>query len=72
MIALAVRDNVITKEIANTALPGLHYVKVKYDYKRMLNALPEPPQVIQLREEIYRRSQRAGSLGGWRCSLGGH
>ena len=65
MIAVAVKKNVITRDLADSALPGLRYVKVQYDYKRMLNALPEPPQVIQLRDEIYRRCHVSGSLGGW-------
>jgi integrase len=65
MIAVAVGQNAMAKETSTAALPGLRYVKVKYDYKRLLNNLPEPPQVVQLRSEVYRRCKLAGMLGGW-------
>jgi integrase len=65
MVDVAVKDNVLPKAVASAALPGLRYVKVKYDYKRLLNNLPEPPQVLELRGEVYRRSKMAGTRGGW-------
>ena len=65
MIAVAVAKNAMPKDVATAALPGLRYVKVQYDYKRMVNNLPEPPQVIQLRAEVHRRCQVRGTLGGW-------
>jgi integrase len=65
MIAIAVKKNAMTKETSTAVLPGLRYVRVQYDYKRLLNNLPEPPQVIQLRSEVYHRCKLAGTLGGW-------
>ena len=59
----AVKENVLTKAAAAAALPGLRYVKVRYDYKRLVNNLPEPRQTVQLRDELYRRCQMAGSRG---------
>jgi len=65
LISVAVAENVITKELANEVRPGLRYVAVKYDYKRTLNNLPEPHEVIKLRNEVYRRSKCSASLGAW-------
>ena len=36
MVEAAVKDNMLSKAVATAALPGLRYVKVKYDYKRLL------------------------------------
>lgn len=65
LLALAVRKNCMTRERADDALRGLKYVKVRYDYKRMTLTLPEPAQVVQLRDEVYRRCKLNGSQGGW-------
>ena len=43
MIAVAVGQDTMAKETSTAALSGLRYVKVKYDYKRLLNNLPATP-----------------------------
>jgi integrase len=65
LIALAVSRRCLSREIADEALRGLKYVRVRYDYKRMTLSLPEPQQVIELRNEVYRRCRLNGSKGGW-------
>src|SRR5581483_2077406 len=65
MTDVAVKNDLLAKHIAATSLPGLRYVKVKYDYKRHLNNLPEPPEIVGLRCEVQNRCQKAGSRGYW-------
>ena len=65
MIDVAVAENVLTREAADKALPGLRYVAVDYDYKRLTLNLPEPAKLMELRLEVYRRCKMRGTFGGW-------
>jgi integrase len=58
---LAVRKKFVTKEAWDGAKGGLVFVPlVKHSLQ-----LPEPAQVEMLRNEVYMRCQRRGTLGGW-------
>jgi integrase len=69
LLALAVRDKILPRARVEDVLHGLQYTEVDYDYKRMTLALPEPEQVRQLRNEVYRRCKMKGTLGGYLFDL---
>jgi integrase len=65
LLAIAVRDKVLPHEQVDEALHGLKFVSVDYDYKRMTLELPEPAEVVKLRDEVYERCKLRGTLGGY-------
>ena len=58
---LAVRKKCLPAETWDSAKKGLTFVKVAH----VQRTLPEPSQVEALRQEIYTRCQKRGTLGAW-------